>query len=65
MSGRTIGVDESVIPFGTTVIIFGNEYVAEDRGEAVKGNQIDIYFDDHQEALEFGRKTAEVFVKTE
>lgn len=61
-AGRTIGVDPSVIPFGTTVIIFGHEYVAEDRGGAIKGNRIDIFFDDHDEALEFGRQTAEVFI---
>lgn len=59
---RTIGVDPDVIPFGTTVIISGHEYVAEDRGGAVKGNKIDIFFDDHDEALEFGRQTAEVFI---
>lgn len=62
-AGRTIGVDPDVIPFGTTVIIFGHEYVAEDRGGAVKGNRIDIFFNDHDEALEFGRQTAEVFIK--
>lgn len=62
-AGRTIGVDPDVIPFGTTVIIFGHEYVAEDRGSAVKGNRIDIFFNDHDEALEFGRQTAEVFIK--
>lgn len=61
--GRTIGVDPSVIPFGTVVVINGHEYIAEDRGSAVKGNTIDIYFESHDEALEFGRQTAEVFIK--
>lgn len=61
-AGRTISVDTSVIPFGTTVIIHGHEYVAEDRGGAIKGNKIDIFFDDHNEVLEFGRQTAEVFI---
>ena len=61
-AGRTISVDTSVIPFGTTVIIRGHEYVVEDRGGAIKGNKIDIFFDDHDEALEFGRQTAEVFI---
>ena len=63
-AGRTISVDTDVIPFGTTVIIFGHEYVAEDRGGAIKGNKIDIFFSDHAEALDFGRQTAEVFIKT-
>lgn len=61
-AGRTISVDTSVIPLGTTVIIRGHEYVAEDRGGAIKGNKIDIFFDDHNEALEFGCQTAEVFI---
>lgn len=62
-AGRTIGVDTSVIPFGTTVIINGHEYVAEDRGGALKGNKIDIFFACHDKALEFGQQTAEVFIR--
>ncbi len=62
-AGRTIGVDPTVIPFGTVVVINGHEYVAEDRGGAINGNKIDIFFEDHNEALEFGRQTAEVFIK--
>lgn len=61
--GRTIGVDPNVIPYGTVVVIFGHEYVAEDSGAALNGNTIDIYFDSHDEALDFGRQTVEVFVK--
>lgn len=61
--GRTIGVDPDIIPFGTIVIINGHEYIAEDRGGAVKGNSIDIFFESHEEALNFGRQSAEVFVK--
>lgn len=51
---RTIAVDTDVIPYGSTVIIDGKEYVAEDCGGAIKGNRIDVYFDTHKEALEFG-----------
>lgn len=61
--GRTIGVDPDIIPFGTIVIINDHEYIAEDRGGAVKGNSIDIFFESHEEALNFGRQSAEVFVK--
>lgn len=44
--------------FGTKVEIKGmGTYVVEDRGGAIKGNKIDIYFDSHQEALNFGRRT--------
>jgi 3D (Asp-Asp-Asp) domain-containing protein len=61
-AGRTIAVDTSVIPFGTKVVINGNTYTAEDTGSAIKGNKIDVYFDSHQSALNFGRQSAEVFV---
>lgn len=53
-SNRTIAVDTDVIPYGSIVIIDGAEYVAEDCGGAIKGNRIDVYFDTHKEALEFG-----------
>jgi 3D (Asp-Asp-Asp) domain-containing protein len=34
----------------------------QDRGGAITGNKIDIYFSSHQEALNFGRKTVEVTI---
>lgn len=52
--GRTIAADPAVIPYGTAVIINGNTYIVEDCGGAIKGNRIDIFFDSHAEALEFG-----------
>jgi 3D (Asp-Asp-Asp) domain-containing protein len=61
-ANHTIAVDTSVIPFGTTVIINGNEYVAEDTGSAINGNRIDIYFDNHEDALDWGRQTIEIEV---
>lgn len=61
-ANRTIAVDTKVIPFGTKVIINGVTYIAEDTGSAVKGNVIDIYFEDHNVALKFGVKYAEVFL---
>lgn len=55
--GRTIAVDTNVIPMGSKVYIEGvGERVAEDRGGAIKGNRIDVYFGSHQEALNFGRR---------
>lgn len=59
--GRTIAVDPKVIPYGTVVVINGQEYVAEDCGGSVDGKHIDIYFDSHQDALEFGVQYAEVY----
>jgi len=61
-AGRTIAVDPNVIPYGTKVIINGHEYVAEDCGGGIKSNRIDIFFDSHQEALNFGVQKAEVFI---
>ena len=61
-AGRTIAVDSSVIPLGSEVVIDGHTYVAEDTGSAIKGNRIDIYFDTHQEALNFGVQYADVYI---
>lgn len=61
-ANHTIAVDTNLIPFGTVVMINGNTYVAEDTGSAIKGNKIDIYFDSHQEAMNFGVQYSEVFV---
>lgn len=59
----TVAVDPSVIPYGTHLIINGEEYVAQDCGGGVKGNHIDIFFDTHSETLEFGKKYAKVYKK--
>lgn len=56
-AGRTVAMS-SKYSFGTKVKIKGyGTYIVEDRGGAIKGNKIDIYFDSHQDALNFGRKT--------
>ena len=60
VQGRTIAVDEDVIPFGYEVLIGSHTYVAEDRGGEIIGREIDIYFDSHEEAKEFGVKYANV-----
>lgn len=59
-AGRTIAVDPNVIPYGSEVIINGKTYVAEDCGGAISRNRIDIFFDSHQEALNFGVQYADV-----
>ena len=52
---RTLAVDPAVIPYGTQVVIEGmGTYVAEDCGGAIKGNKIDVYFNTHDEAVQFG-----------
>lgn len=42
--------------FGTKLMINGIEYTVEDRGGAIKDKRIDIYFDSHQEAINFGKQ---------
>lgn len=55
--GQTIAVDPKVIPIGYWVYIEGVGFRrAEDKGSAVKGNKIDVYFDTHKEAVHFGRQ---------
>ncbi len=60
-AGRTIAADTNDLPFGSEVIINGRTYVVEDRGGAIRGKRIDIFFDTHAAALEFGRQSIEVF----
>lgn len=62
IENRTIAVDPSVIPYGTIVLINGKEYIAEDCGGAIKGKRIDVFFDSHKEALNFGVQKAVVEV---
>ncbi len=60
--GRTIAVDPEVIPLGSTVIIDGQEYIAEDVGGAINGNRIDRFVSDHQRALELGVVKKDVYL---
>ena len=56
-AGRTVAMSSSY-SFGTKIEIQGmGTYIVEDRGGAIKGNRIDIFFSNHQKALDFGRKT--------
>lgn len=61
-AGHTIAVDPRVIPYGTQIMINGIVYTAEDRGGAVKGNHIDIYFNTHAETRAYGSRNVEVFL---
>lgn len=60
--GRTIAVDPSVIPYGSVVEINGVSYIAEDCGGAIKKNRIDIYFNSHDDALEWGVQEHDVYM---
>lgn len=62
-AGRTIAVDPNVIPLGSVVVIDGHEYIAEDTGGAIKGKKIDMFCESHEEALQRGVITKEVFLR--
>ena len=61
-AGRTLAVDPSVIPYGTEVVINGNTYIAEDCGGVIKGNRVDVFFNTHEEAKQFGRQTMTAYI---
>lgn len=57
-AGRTVACNS--IPFGTKLLINGHTYTVEDTGN-MADNVIDIYFNSHEAALQFGRQYAEVY----
>ena len=59
-ANHTIATD-TMFAFGTQLIIGNQVYTVEDRGGAIKGNRIDVYFNTHQEALNWGRRTMDVY----
>lgn len=60
----TIAADTKYYPFGTKMYVPGYGWgMVEDRGGAIKGpKRIDLYFDSHQDALNWGRQTLKVQV---
>ncbi len=58
----TIAADTKYYPFGTRMYVPGYGWgVVIDRGSAIKGpTRLDLYFESHQEALEWGRRMVEV-----
>ena len=60
--GRTVGVNPKDIPYGTVLEINGQQYIAEDTGSAIGSKHIDIFFNNHEDALKFGTQKAEVFI---
>ena len=64
-AGVSIAADTDLFPFGTELIIDGKTYVVQDRGGSIKGNIIDIYFDTHNAAAEYGIKYKNVYIERE
>lgn len=60
--GVTIAMGESY-PFGTKIYIDGvGERIVQDRGSAITDACIDLYFDTHEAACEFGMKYLRAYV---
>lgn len=68
--GRTIAVDPRDIPYGSRVVVIfadgrQHAYIAEDTGGAIREKRIDIFFDSHTEALQFGVQKVMVYEEGE
>ena len=58
-----VAVDPDVIPLGTRVYIPGyGTAVAADTGGAIRGNKIDLCMESYGEAINFGRRSVEVYI---
>ncbi len=64
--GEFVAADTRLLPLGTKLLIPG--YAAAkpveviDRGGAIKGNKLDVFFPSHKEALKWGRQIVPVTV---
>lgn len=56
-------VDPRVIPMGSKLWVDGYGYaIAEDQGSAIKGNRIDLAFNNRTQALDYGIQNVKVYV---
>ncbi len=58
-----VAVDPNIIPLGSHLYIPGyGVAVAEDTGSDILGNRIDLYMEDYESCMVFGRQTVPVYV---
>lgn len=58
-----VATDPSVIPMGTRLYVEGYGYAtALDRGSAIVGNRLDLFFPTREEALRWGSRMVKVYV---
>lgn len=63
VQGATIAADWDVFPPYTRLDIEGmGRRIVHDKGGAINGKHIDIYFDSHEEALAFGKQILKVTI---
>jgi uncharacterized protein YabE (DUF348 family) len=65
----TVAVDPRVIPLGTKLYVESldgtSDYgfaIAEDKGSAIKGNRIDLFYNSNAAAMRFGRRNVKVYI---
>ena len=59
----TIAADTRRYAFGTIMYVPGYGWgEVHDKGSAIKGNRLDLFFSSHKKALEWGRRTVKVRV---
>lgn len=64
--GRFVAADTAIFPFGTRFSVpgyhGGTPVEVVDRGGAIKGNKLDVFFPSHQTAVEWGRRQLAVSI---
>ena len=64
--GLFVAADTTLLPFHTKLLIpgygDGKAVPVLDRGGAIKGNRLDVFFPTHEQALKWGRRRVEVTV---
>ena len=64
--GQFVAADTAILPFHQKLLIPGYAdgvpVPVIDRGGAIKGNRLDVFFATHEQALQWGRRTVDVVV---
>lgn len=65
---RTLGVKvpkavfDEAEAYARRKMAFQNEALGLDRGGAIQGQKIDVYFENHDDALQFGRQNVRFYI---
>lgn len=66
VEGVTVAADWEVLPPGTVIVIDGiGRRIVQDRGGGIKGMTLDLYHEQHPDALAFSKQTLKVWRVTE